>query len=238
MKNQNKVQAAHIAAFEKTHQKIVDALESYITNGWAQTLAKLLVYMGAKRSNETLKKLPSELHDRVAAQYKTIKGEKRTDADIVSAVEFALKNSGFYGETLAKDATENLSQAQTREILLACKKMYKNDPILTISIENFTLTIKDICAMSDLDTQRFLRRVDVHKLAIAITDETDVQQKIFKNVSSRAATMIQEDIEFCGALLNSREVEKAKKEVLKTMKKLAIAGCITIDGKMNVAGNI
>ena len=238
MKNQSKTQNARNAAFEKTHQKILDALEAYITDGWTQTLANLLVYMGEERANETLEKTPADLRKKIAAQYQSLKTKKRTDTNIINATDFVLKNSGLDGETLAKDATENLSQAQTREILLACKKMYKNDPILTISIENFTLTIKDICAMSDLDTQRFLRRVDVHKLAIAITDETDVQQKIFKNVSSRAATMIQEDIEFCGALLNSREVEKAKKEVLKAMKKLAIAGCITIDGKMNVAGNI
>lgn len=238
MKNQNKVQTIYNAAFEKTHQKILDALEAYITNDWAQTLAKLLVYMGAKRANETLKKIPDELHDKVAAQYKTLKGKKRTDADIVSAAEFVLKNSGFYGEALAKDATENLSQTQTCDILVACKKLFKNDPLLAINIENFTLTIKDICAMSDLDTQRFLRRVDVYKLAIAITNEAEVQQKIFKNVSARTAQMIQEDIEFCGALLNERQVEKAKKDVLAAMKKLAIDGCITIDGKISIAENV
>ena len=43
MKNQSKTQNACNAAFEKTHQKILDALEAYITDGWTQTLANLLV---------------------------------------------------------------------------------------------------------------------------------------------------------------------------------------------------
>lgn len=228
MKKQIKVQAARNAAFEKTHQKILDSLEAYITDGWAETLAKLLVYMGAERTDETLKKLPKDLHDKVAAQYKAIKRKKRTNASVMSAADFVLKNSGLSGETLAQDATENLTHLQIRDILLACDKLHKDDPLLAMNIEKFTLTIKDICSMSDLDVQRFLRKVDIHQLVMAMKDESDVQEKIFKNVSEQAATRMKEDLAFIG-LANPLEIEKAHKEVLRVMKKLVADGWITIN---------
>lgn len=228
MKNQSKTQNARNAAFEKTHQKILDALEAYITDGWTQTLAKLLVYMGEECANETLEKIPADLRKKVAAQYQSLKTKKRTDTNIINAADFVLKNSGLDGETLAKDATENLSQAQIRDILLACDNFYKDDPLLMKNIEKFTLTIKDICAMSDLDVQRFLRKVDIHQLVMAMKDESDVQEKILKNVSERAATMMREDLEFIG-LASPLEIEKAHKKVLKVIKKLVAAGWITIN---------
>lgn len=228
MKKQIKVQAARNAAFEKTHQKILDSLEAYITDGWAETLAKLLVYMGAERADETLKKLPEDLRDKVSAQYKAIKRKRRTDASVMSAAEFVLKNSGLDGEALAQDATESLSQMQIRDILLACNELHKDDPLLAMYIEKFTLTIKDICVMSDIDIQRFLRKVDICQLVMAMKDEIKVQEKIFKNVSKRAATMMKEDLAFIG-LVSPLEIEKAHKEVLKVMKKLVADGWITIN---------
>lgn len=228
MKNQSKVQTARNASFEKTHQKILDALEAFITDGWEQTLAQLLVYMGTERANETLEKIPADLRDKIAVHYQTLKTKKRTDTDIMNAADFVLKNSGLDGETLAQDAAKNLSQLQIRDILLACDKLHKDDPLLAMSIEKFTLTIKDICAMSDLDVQRFLRRVDIHQLVLAMKDESDVQEKIFKNVSEQAATRMKEDLAFI-ELASPLEIEKAHKKVLKVMKKLVADGLITIN---------
>lgn len=237
MKNQRNDWAARDAAFDKTHQKILDTLEEYVTGGWTQTLAKLLVYMEPERAESALKKLPQDLRENVTAEYSAMEGKKRTDADVISAAGFVLKNSGFYGKALAQDATENLGQKQISKMLLFCDELFEKDPLLAMNIENFSLTFDDICDLDDRSIQRILRELESQTLAAAIKNDIKAQKKFFKNMSRRAATMLKEDMEFMGPL-KIADVEKAQKEVLQTVKALAAKGDIIIVGRLNYAERI
>jgi flagellar motor switch protein FliG len=59
---------------------------------------------------------------------------------------------------------------------------------------------------------------------------TELQEKIFKNMSQRAAEMLREDLESKGPVRLS-EVENEQKQILQTVKRLAEEGQLVISGK-------
>ena len=237
MENQIELSQECRAAVDGTHQKILDALELYVVEGWTQTLAKLLLYMGAEREQAALAKMPADLRSQVLAQRELLKGKKRTDADVISAAGFVLKDCGFYGKALVEDATKDLSQKQIGQIQMACDGLFEQDPLLAMNLENFTLTFDDVCDLDDRSIQRILRETDTRAIAAALKGNEKAQKKFFRNMSRRAATMLKEDMEFMGPL-KIADVEAAQKEVMQTVKKLAANGDIIIVGRLNYADRI
>ena len=65
-------------------------------------------------------------------------------------------------------------------------------------------------------------------LALALKGSNDdVAEKILSNMSSRAATMLKDDMQFMGPV-RVREVEEAKQKVVKIIRKLEEAGAVVI----------
>ncbi len=85
--------------------------------------------------------------------------------------------------------------------------------------------------VDDRGMQELLRQVPAEKLLLAMkgADET-LKEKIFKNMSQRAAEMLRDDLEAKGPVRLS-EVEAAQKEILQIARKLAEAGTIALAGK-------
>jgi flagellar motor switch protein FliG len=79
--------------------------------------------------------------------------------------------------------------------------------------------------------QELLRQVPAEKLLLAMKGAEDtLKEKIFKNMSQRAAEMLRDDLEAKGPVRLS-EVEAAQKEILQAARKLAEAGTIALGGK-------
>ena len=69
--------------------------------------------------------------------------------------------------------------------------------------------------------QKVLREVDQQELAIALKGtDTEIQDKFFTNMSTRAAAMLKEDMEFMGPVPVSR-VEKCKVSIVQKIFYLA-----------------
>jgi flagellar motor switch protein FliG len=62
------------------------------------------------------------------------------------------------------------------------------------------------------------------------TSPEEVKEKIFKNISSRAADMIKEDLEVMGPVRLS-DVEKAQGEIIKIVRKMEEEGKIVLAGR-------
>ena len=88
--------------------------------------------------------------------------------------------------------------------------------------------------MNDLDDraiQLLLREVQSESLIVALKGTTEeLREKIFKNMSTRAAEMLREDLEAKGPVRIS-EVEAEQKEILKIVRRLADEGQIALGGK-------
>jgi len=95
---------------------------------------------------------------------------------------------------------------------------------------------EDIVQLDDRAVQQVLREVDMKDLATALKSvKEDVQQKVFKNLSERAAAMLKEDMEFMGPV-RLKVVEEAQQKIVAVIRRLEAAGEITIgrDGEEDV----
>jgi flagellar motor switch protein FliG len=85
-------------------------------------------------------------------------------------------------------------------------------------------TFEDLMYVDDKGIQNLLREVDNGKLVIAMkTAPDEIKQKLFKNMSNRAATLLKEDLEALGPTKLS-DVEKAQAEMVQKAKELESQG--------------
>ena len=98
-------------------------------------------------------------------------------------------------------------------------------------IQDLMFVFDDIAEIDDRGMQEVLRAVPSDKLLLAIKGADEpLKEKIFKNMSQRAAEMLKDDLEAKGPVRLS-EVEAAQKEILAIVRKMAEAGTIQLGGK-------
>ena len=87
---------------------------------------------------------------------------------------------------------------------------------------------EDILLLNDRAIQRVLRDVENSDLAVALkSTNEEVQNVIFKNLSTRLAAMIKEDIEFMGPV-RMKDVEEAQQKIVAIIRKLEDSAAIVI----------
>lgn len=89
----------------------------------------------------------------------------------------------------------------------------------------------DLIEVDDRAIQLILREVQSESLIVALKGANELlREKVFKNMSSRAADMLREDLEAKGPVRVS-EVEAEQKEILKVVRRLSDEGQIALGGK-------
>jgi flagellar motor switch protein FliG len=89
-------------------------------------------------------------------------------------------------------------------------------------------TFDDLIKLDDKGFQTLLKEVQTESLIIALKGASpDIREKVFKNMSSRAAETLREDLESRGPVKLS-EVEAEQKEMLKIVRRLADEGQIVL----------
>ena len=95
---------------------------------------------------------------------------------------------------------------------------------------------EDLVQVDDRSIMSILREVDSDTLKLALrTVSEDLKEKIFKNMSERAATMMKEDLEVMGPV-RLKDVEAAQQTIIRIGKKLESEGkaALTSKGKEDV----
>ena len=91
------------------------------------------------------------------------------------------------------------------------------------------ITFEDIENIDDTSIQKILKEVNIKDVAIALKGAGDnISSIILKNQSSRAAQALREEISLLGALKVS-QVEEAKRNIVKIIRKLEQEGVISIN---------
>lgn len=89
-------------------------------------------------------------------------------------------------------------------------------------------TFSNLVLLGDRDIQKVLREVDAGTLAKALKlAEFNIQDKIFRNMSKKAATMLKEDMEYMGPI-RKKDVYEAQDEIISIMDRLEEKGEIVI----------
>ncbi|MBE8408914.1 flagellar motor switch protein FliG [Leptospira borgpetersenii serovar Ballum] len=207
-------------------------LLNFIQNEHPQTIALILSYLDPQKASNILSNLPHTIQAEVAKRIATM---DRVSPDVLREVERVLERK------LSTLASEDYTSAggidSVVEILnLVDRGMEKTiiealeeeDPELAEEIKKRMFVFEDIVLLDDRAIQKVMREVDNSDLAKALKSvDTEVQEKIFKNMSKRAANLLREDMDFMGPI-RIKDVEDAQQKIVNIIRKLEDAGEIVV----------
>jgi flagellar motor switch protein FliG len=107
-------------------------------------------------------------------------------------------------------------------------RVEEKDPQLAEEIRKLMFVFEDIAYIDDRGMQMMLKEVANDKLVVALkTAPEEIREKIFRNISKRAADLLREDLEAMGPVRLS-DVETAQQEIVNVAKRLEAEGKIII----------
>ncbi|HVP35029.1 MAG TPA: flagellar motor switch protein FliG [Steroidobacteraceae bacterium] len=200
-----------------------------------QMIAIVLAYLESDHAAEVLSLLPSGLRSDVVVRIASLDGVQPsalTELDDIIEKQFsgngAGKTSVLGGPKAAADIMNALEPSHGSAIM---EQITKSDEALAQLIEDLVFTFEDLGDLDDRSMQELLRQVPGEGLLLALKGADDsLKEKIFKNMSQRAAEMLKDDLESKGPV-RVADVEAAQKTILQTARKLAAAGTIALGGK-------
>lgn len=210
-------------------------LVNYISKEHPQTVALVLAHMDAKASAGIIGTLPPEMQVDVSTRIATMETITPEVLDQVEEVLSEQIKTLFGGDVAeiggAKAVAEilNLVDRATEKNILG--NLERENPELATEIKNLMFVFEDVMLLDDRSVQRVLKEVDTKELGLALKGANEeVSAKFFKNMSSRAADMIQEDMEFMGPV-RLKDVEESQQRIVDIIRRLEEEGEIVISGR-------
>ena len=207
-------------------------LLNFIQNEHPQTIALVMAYLEPDQAAVVLGSLPQESQADVA---KRIAVMDRTSPDVIREVERVLerKLSSLMTQDFAsaggvKAIVEVLNRVDRATEKSIVETLEVDNPELAEEIKRLMFVFEDIVMLDDRSLQMVLRDVDKKDLSLALkATPAEVSNKVFKNMSKRAADMLKEEIEFMGPV-KIRDVEEAQQKVVNVIRTLEDKGEIVI----------
>jgi len=101
-----------------------------------------------------------------------------------------------------------------------------DEPDLAVSIRNLMFVFEDLLHVEDSSIREMVQRADKKALTLALKGSSEeIRAKFFKNMSSRGADMIREEMEVMGAV-RLRDVERAQHDIVTIARKLEEEGLL------------
>tara|TARA_B100001248_G_scaffold262689_1_gene260936 strand:+ start:133 stop:1170 length:1038 start_codon:yes stop_codon:yes gene_type:complete len=214
--------------------ELVDAksLANFLIAEHPQTISVILAHLEPEKKSEVLKRLPESLQAEVVlrlANLEYIAPELLTEVDHVLKNELQtlgnVEQSALGG---VQPVAEMLNVMDKNTETSIMSRLEEKDPILAEEIRKLMFVFEDVVKIDDRGIQTLLKEVDNAKLLLALkTANEDVKEKIFKNLSTRAATMLREDLENMGPA-KLADVESAQQEIVNIARRLEQEGKILI----------
>lgn len=207
-------------------------LLNFIQQEHPQTIALILSYLDPQKASVILASLDHDIQAEVAKRIATM---DRTSPEVLREVERVLEKklstlaSEDYTMAGGVDAIVeilNMVDRSTEKSII--ESLEEEDPELAEEIKKKMFVFEDIVLLDDRAIQKVLREVDTQELAKALKAvDAEVQDKIFRNMSKRAATLLKEDMEYMGPI-RMRDVEEAQQKIVSIIRKLEEQGEIVI----------
>lgn len=199
-----------------------------------QIIAIVMSYLESDSAAQVLTHLPENTRAGILMRIATLDGVQPAaikELDSIMEQYFTdnenVKSSMVGGEKTAADIL-NFMDSETEAKLMEDVKT--DDEDLANRIQDLMFVFDNLREIDDRGVQTMMREVSTDLLSLALKGVDDeFQQKFLKNMSSRAAEMLVEDMEAKGPVKLS-EVETAQKEILAIARKLEEAGEITLSG--------
>jgi flagellar motor switch protein FliG len=206
-----------------------------IRNEHPQIIATILVHLERDQSCEILAHFTDRLRNDVVLRIATLDGVQpaalRELNDVLTKLLSGnenIKKSSLGGVRAAAEILNFMSGEHEASVMDNIKN-YDNDMAQKIMDEMFVFD--NVIDIDDRGIQLLLREVQSEMLIIALKGASqELREKIFRNMSTRAADMMREDLESKGPVRLS-EVESQQKQILQIVRRLADEGQIVLGGK-------
>ena len=207
-------------------------LLNFIQQEHPQTIALILAYLEPAKASVILGQLQQDKQSDVAKRIATM---DRTSPEVLREVERVLEKK--LSSLSQEDYTAaggvgsivdilNLVDRSTEKIII--ESLEEDDPELAEEIKKRMFVFEDIVMLDDRAIQKVMREVDTNELAKALKAvDPDVQDKIYRNMSKRAAALLKEDMEFMGPT-RRKDVEEAQQKIVSIIRKLEEQGEVVI----------
>lgn len=211
------------------------SIAELLKNEHPQIVASILVHLERDHASEVIRHFVERMRNDVMLRIATLDGiqpqalqELNESLSKVLAGGEKLKKATLGGTKATAEILNFLGSQLESTVVEAVRE---HDPDLAQKILDQMFTFDNLMDLDDRAVQLLLREVQSESLIVALkgADQT-LRDKILKNMSTRAAEMLREDLEAKGPVRVS-EVEAEQREILKVVRRLADEGQIQLGGK-------
>ena len=205
-----------------------------IRNEHPQIIATILVHLEKDHVSDILNNFTERLRNDVVLRIATLEGIQPEALKQLNDVMLGLlsgsaniKKSAMGGVRTVAEILNYMGSANETTVIDSIREY---DPDLAQRILDEMFVFENLLDIDDRSIQLLLREIQSDSLILAMKGASEaLREKIFKNMSQRAAEMLREDLESRGPVRVS-EVESEQKEILKIVRRLADEGQIVLGG--------
>jgi flagellar motor switch protein FliG len=215
----------------------LDADEIYdlIKDEHPQTIAIILIHLKTAVASDVVAQLPDEIKADVAVRVATL---EKVNAEMIDEVNDAFKEilknkkSSVVNISGGVDRlAEILNQTDEISSELILNEIEETDAEMAAQIKQKMFVFEDLVLVEDRGFQKLLRKVGTVELAIALKAASEeVKEKVFKNMSERAGSVLQEEMEDLGPV-RMKEVSDAQQTITAIIQEMEVKGEIIISGR-------
>ena len=212
-----------------------DEIYELIKDEHPQTIAIILIHLKTATASDVVAKLPDEIKTDVAVRVVTL---EKVNADMIEEVNDVfteiLKNKKSSVANISGGVdrlAEILNQTDEISSELILNEIEDNDGEMAAQIKQKMFVFEDLVLVDDRGFQKLLRKVETMELAIALKAASDeVKDKVFRNMSSRAGAMLQEEMEDLGPV-RMNEVSDAQMVITNIIQEMEAKGEVIVSGR-------
>ncbi|MEO8633725.1 MAG: flagellar motor switch protein FliG [Gemmatimonadales bacterium] len=223
------------SGLKKLKKAAPEVLLSVLRGEHPQTLALILAHLDVKQAATVIEVMDTELASDVL--YRVARMEK-VSPDMLAVVEQGLASKTDI--TLSQEMTLSGGPAAVAKVLTLASGTVEKAIIESIThrnhelaqqISNLMFAFEDLTTLDGKAMQRILRDVDSKELALALKAASEaLRAHIMKNMSERAASALQEEMEFLGPV-RVKDVEAAQSRIISAVRSLEESGDIVLGGR-------
>ncbi|MBC7779331.1 MAG: flagellar motor switch protein FliG [Proteobacteria bacterium] len=211
------------------------SIAEMIRNEHPQIIATILVHLERDQAADVLTHFVERLRNDVMLRIAALEGVqpaalRELNEVLVQLLQGAdkMQKNALGGTTVAAEILNNLGTSLEASVMASLRE---HDAELAQEIEDQMFVFENLNDLDDRGVQLLLREVQSESLIIALKGTSnELREKIFKNMSARAAEMLRDDFESKGPVKLS-EVEAEQREILKIVRRLADEGQLALGGK-------
>jgi flagellar motor switch protein FliG len=208
-------------------------LVNFLSKEHPQTIALILSHLHPDQTASALKELPQDLRVEVAYRIASLgkisphtlkQIEKVVDELAGISISQSVRQIG--GPKSLANILNRTNVGVSKEIL---NQMEALDENVAFEVKRLMFLFEDVIHIPNKDIQRILKEIDRKDLALSLkTVDDKLRDKIFSNMSERAADLLKEELQYMGPI-KLKEVEAAQARIVDVIKTLEEQGEISLN---------